>query len=93
MKKIANTIMVNGKRMVCRIYYQKEAHDCYTVAFKAKRSRGSIYYPYMALTESGFVCTYGENPSFINGKHIGKRVAFNDVPVRMQNAIIDYFKV
>lgn len=90
-----NTILVpNRGRLVCRIFDNPEAFDRYTVAFKAVRnkSRNNLFYPYLAASENPFhpqgFGQRGESREFLTGRHLGKRVAFDDVPADVQKFIL-----
>lgn len=88
-----NTILHKGKRKVCRIFDNGGATcDRYTIAFKAYRVGGQLWYPYLAANESPFhpggFGQYGENKEFLTGKRLGKRVAFELLPVDVQKFIL-----
>lgn len=94
--RIKNTIMVTGKRKVCRIFdNQGETIDRYTVAFKGIRILHGlgVSYPYLASSENPFhpqgFGQYGENEIFLTGKHLGKRVSFESLPEQVQKFILD----
>lgn len=89
MSRIKNTIMVNGKRKVCRIYDAGNSDnapaDRYTIAFKGYRLDGyGMVYPYLASSDRPFhpqgFGQYGESKEFMTGKHLGKRVDFEALP-------------
>ena len=90
-----NTITWKGKRKVCRIFDNGgESFDRYTIAFKGYRLAGhGMVYPYLASSENPFhpqgFGLHGESKEFLTGKHLGKRVAFEDVPERVQQFILE----
>ena len=93
--RIKNTIVVSGKRLVCRIYDlgPNGAIDRYTVAFKGYRhQRHGMIYPYLASSANPFhpqgFGQHGESFYFVTGKELGKRVRFEDVPVQVQQFIL-----
>jgi hypothetical protein len=89
-----NTIMVNGKKKVCVIYDNGgETFDRYTVIFKAFRARGyGLVYPYIGASSHPFAPQgfgqHGESRYSIREPHLGKRIAFDDVPPDVQMFII-----
>lgn len=89
-----NTITLNGKRYVCRIYDNGgETLDRYTFCFKARRTLdGILYYPYMGAGETPFhpqgVGYHGDSPTKIDGKHLGKRIAFESLNEDCKKLII-----
>ncbi len=92
---IKNTILVNGKRKVCRIYDTGSdgAFDRYTVAFKGYRAEGyGMVYPYLASSENPFhpqgFGMHCESKEFLTGKHLGKRVNFDSLPADVQRFIL-----
>ena len=91
--KIKNTIMVEGKRMVCRIYDTGPdgAVDRFTVAFKSHRVEGyGMVSPYLASSDHPFhpqgFGQHGESV-FLTTKHLGKRVSFDDLPPDVQTFV------
>lgn len=90
-----NTIVLEGKRKVCRIFDNGgETLDQYTIAFKGYRHpRHGMIYPYIASSDNPFhpqgFGQHGESREFLTGKHLGKRVAFEDVPERVQRFILE----
>jgi hypothetical protein len=91
--RIRNTILVNGKRKVCRIWDNGgETLDRYTVAYKARREYGMLFWPYLAADEHPFspqgFGQHGEMSQFITGKHLGKRIRFDDLPPDVQKFIL-----
>ena len=91
--KVKNTIIVKGKRKVCRIFDNPEYSDRYTIAFKGYRldNRGMVY-PYLSSSDAPFspqgIGQHGEAYIFITGKLLGKRVSFESLPNDVQNFII-----
>ena len=97
--KIKNTIMIEGKRMVCRIYDTGPdgAFDRYTVAFKSYRVEGyGMVYPYLASSDHPFhpqgFGQHGESSVFLTGKHLGRRIAFDNLPPDVQTFVLNWFK-
>ena len=94
---MTNTINVNGKRYVCKIWDAgNSVFDRYTVIFKAQRQCGRLYWPGFGASEHPFnpqgfwqYFELKDNPG--NGKHFGKRIAFDDCPEDVRDAIIWYF--
>lgn len=96
MVRIKSTIMVRGKRKVCRIFDTgpEGVFDRYTIAFKGYRVQGyGMVYPYLASSDYPFhpqgFGQHGESKAFITGKHLGKRVRFESLPVEVQRFILD----
>lgn len=91
--RIKNTIMVDGKRIVCRIFDLGESfNDRYTIAYKGFRSSsGRMVYPYTGCCDTPFspqgIAQHGEHSEFLTGKHLGKRVAFESLPKDVQQLI------
>ena len=93
--KIKNTIQLNGKRKVCRIF-DTGTHgpvDRYTVAFKGYRLGNlGMVYPYLACCDSPFhpqgFGQYGESNEFLTGKHLGKRISFESLPDQVKQFIL-----
>lgn len=92
--RIKNTIILRGKRLVCRIYDTGPtgSFDRYTVAFKGYRlAGGGMVYPYLASSDNPFhpqgFGQYGESRIFLTGRHLGKRVRFEDIPLQVQQFI------
>lgn len=92
---IRNTILVDGKRKVCRIYDTGPDGPCdrYTIAFKGFRVAGhGMVYPYLAANGSPFhpggFGQYGESKSFLKGRHLGKRVSFDALPDDVKSFIL-----
>lgn len=93
--KIKNTIMVDGKHKVCRIFDLGPggAFDRYTVAFKGYRANDyGMVYPYLASSDNPFhpqgFGQHGESKEFLTGKHLGKRVSFEYLPEQVQQFIL-----
>ena len=92
--RVKNTIMVDGKRKVCRIFDGGDAFaDRYTIAFKGYFLPGhGMVYPYLASGSSPFhpmgFGQYGENNIFMTGHHLGKRVSFDSLPIDVQKFIL-----
>ena len=94
--RIKNTINSRGKALVCRIYDTGPAgpFDRYTIAFKGYRlAGGGMVYPYLASSDNpchpqGFGL-YAESDTFLTGKHLGKRVRFEDIPLEVQRFILN----
>ena len=90
-----NTIMVNGKRKVCRIFDSGENFaDRYTIAFKGYRVSGyGMVYPYLASGGTPFhpmgFGQHGESKYFLTGKHLGKRVEFDSLPDQVKTFILE----
>ena len=88
--KIKNTITINGKRYVCKIYFLSGYDDGYTIVFKGYRPQNrELIHPCIGCSEHGSyyhgeLLTYNQD----NGRHLGKRAAFNSLPVAVQNVII-----
>ena len=92
--RIKNTINLRGKALVCRIYDTGSAgpFDRYTIAFKGYRlAGGGMVYPYLASSDNPFhpqgFGLYAESDTFLTGKHLGKRVRFEDIPLAVQRFI------
>jgi hypothetical protein len=89
---IKNTIIVNGKRKVCRIWdNQGETLDRYTIAFKSYRvDHYGMVYPYLASSEYPFHSfgQHGESREFLTGRHLGKRVSFDSLSEDVQKLIL-----
>lgn len=89
-----NTIQANGKRKTCRIYDNGgESADRYTACFRAVRYKNyGLVYPYLAFNGIPFnplgFCQHGEHTRKIDGKHLGKRIAFESLNEDCQRLII-----
>lgn len=89
-----NTVTLNGKRYVCRIYDNGgESLDRYTACFRVEKMKdGTRYYPYVGFSERPFnplgFCQHGDNPGMIDGKHLGKRIAFESLNEDCKKLII-----
>lgn len=88
-RRIPNTIIHNGKRYVCKIYDKPGYLDRYTVVFKAYRDQGKLVYPILASGVDPNGMSYHNELyyPFHKGKHLGKRVSFESLPVAVQNLI------
>lgn len=93
--RIKNTIQHQTRgRLVCRIWdNQGETLDRYTIAFKGYYvERHGMIYPYLASGENPFhpqgFGQHGESRQFLTGKYLGKRVAFETLPVDVQKFIM-----
>ena len=100
MPRIKNTIEHNGKRKVCRIFDNGGATvDRYTIAFKQwawpwkDAHYGVMVYPYIKSSENPFhpqgVRLHDGAREFVTGKHLGKRVAFDTLPVNVKTFILN----
>jgi len=91
--RIKNTVMHNGKRHVCRIFDAgPEMIDRYTVAFKGHYLKAyGMVYPYLAASSLPFhpqgFGQHGEAKQFLTGKHLGRRIRFEDAPTDVQKFI------
>jgi len=95
MTRIKNTIIVDGKRMTCRIFDTglDGPADRYTIAFRATRlPSGAPWYPYLAADDTPFhpqgFGQWGESPTFMTGRHLGKRVSFDSLPADVRQFIL-----
>ena len=89
--RIKNTVQKNGKRYVCRIYdNQGKTRDRYTIALKAKYNHGVKYWPFLGCNRLPFegIGYHGCSTEFLKGKHLGKRVRFEDCPEQVQQFIM-----
>lgn len=93
--KVPNTILVAGKRKVCRIFDvgPDGSFDRYTIAFKGYRvPRGPLIYPYLAASNHPFhpqgFGQHGESEKFLTGRHLGKRITFESCPPDVQKFIL-----
>jgi len=91
-----NTILVNGKRKVCRIFDTGAdgSVDRYTIAFKGYRVSGfGMVYPYLASDNTPFhpqgFGQHGESLTSMTGRHLGKRVCFDVLPLQVQQFILE----
>ena len=84
-----NSIIVNGKKRVCVVYDAGDSvFDRYTAVYKAYRVHGrGLSYPYLGISENGSYY-HGEHNESIRGPHLGKRIAFDDLPEAVQKAIV-----
>lgn len=92
---IKNTIMVNGKRRVCRIFDTGPdgPADRYTIAFRGARLQcGALWYPYLASGDTPFhpqgFGQHGESKVFLTGRHLGRRVSFEGLPADVRQFIL-----
>ena len=90
-----NTILVNGKKLVCRIFDAEGQGyaDRYTIAFKAKRhARHGLYYPYLSANAYPFhpqgIGMHGQSVHFLTGRCLGKRITFEQCPADVQKFIL-----
>jgi hypothetical protein len=93
--RIKNTVILNGKRYVCRIYDAGDKFvDHYTIAFKGYYLPGyGMIYPYLSSSDApyhpGGVGLHGESRTFMKGRHLGKRVRFEELPAQVREFITD----
>lgn len=99
MPKIPNTVMYNGKRMVCKCFdNERESFDRYTVVFKAfkDRKRNCLWHPYIGASEFPFhpqgFGTYDTSKESIEGNHLGKRIPFDSLPKDVQRFVHQIFE-
>jgi hypothetical protein len=88
--KTPNTILVNGKRKVCRIHDLGGGLDRYTICLKGYRSRVGMVYPYLAssVNPTGY-SGREESKEFMTGNHLGKRISFDELPEAVQRFVLD----
>lgn len=93
--RIPNTITVNGKRKVCRIFDTGPDGpvDRYTIAFRGWRDHVvGMLYPYLSSSDSPFhpqgFGQHGESRWFLTGRHLGKRIRFEDLPEQVQRFVL-----
>ena len=97
MARIPNTIkLADGRRVVCKIFdYGEDSFDRYTVVFRARRSLGALYYPYISSSTFPFhpqgLGLHGESWTSIEGPHLGKRITFEQCPPDVQKFILMQF--
>lgn len=95
MTKVKNTILHNGKRLVCRIFDNPEYGDRFTIAFKGYRDkkRGTMVYPYLASSVNPYspmgMGQHGESQVFMTGRELGKRVSFEGLPAEVKRFILE----
>jgi len=95
-KRTPNTITLPDKRrVVCRIWDHATTADRYTVALKGYRTATGMVYPYLAADErphhpQGFG-QHGESPTFLTGRHLGRRIRFDDLPADTRLFIVEQF--
>lgn len=93
MPRTRNTVTLpNGKRYICRIYDNGgDTADRYTICYKAYRDRyGDLVYPFVGCSADPFngFGVHGESlVGKIDGKHLGKRVRYEDLPEPVQRLI------
>jgi hypothetical protein len=94
--RIKNTIMVDGKRKVCRIFDSglDGPFDRYTIAFRGYWAEGyGMIYPYLGSSDGPFhpggYGMHSESRRFLTGKHLGKRIRFESLPENVKQFIID----
>lgn len=80
-------------RLVCKIWDNGgRSFDRYTVVFKAHRIEGLMCWTYLAASENPFhpqgFGQHGESLEPMGGKHLGKRVTFDALPVDVQKFIM-----
>lgn len=96
---VKNTVTINGKRYVCRIYDAGFGFaDRYTIAFKGYRdSRGRMVYPYIAANSNPFhplgIGLHMESREYVDGKHLGKRIDLQEAPEEVQRIIRNYLTI
>lgn len=92
--KTLNTITINGKRYVCRIFDAGDTFaDRYTIAYKGVRhGGGALWFPYRACCENPFhpqgFGQYSESSIFLTGNQLGRRVSFESLPVEVKKLIV-----
>lgn len=83
----------DGRRKTCRIFDAGDkVNDRHTAVYRAVRSRNRLFWPYLGMNEMPFspnqgVCQHGE----LNekpGRYLGKRIAFEQLPIDCQKVII-----
>lgn len=93
MSRVPNTILANGKRKVCRIFDNGETADRYTIAFKGYRVDRELWYPYLSASKVPFhpggFGQHGESREFLTGKHLGKRIHFEDLPGDVKRFVLN----
>lgn len=86
-----NTILVNGKRYVCKVYDTPEFFDRYTAVFKARKGTRGLYWPYLGMSENPFnPLGFGQHGELTEppASHLGKRVDFDKLPEDVKKCII-----
>ena len=81
-------------RLVCKIWDNGAATvDRYTIAIKAVKHDGNLYWPYLSANASPYhpqgFGQYGESDRPMGGRHLGKRIAFNDLPEHAKRFVMD----
>ena len=96
--RIKNTItLADGRRMVCRIFDlgSDGPVDRYTVAFKGYSDGRTMFYPYLAASDTPFhpqgFGQYAESDNFLTGRRLGRRIRFDDAPEQLKRSILQYF--
>lgn len=95
--KIPNTIKLkDGRKVVCKIYDNGgRSFDRYTIALKARRHNGRLYWPYLASSENPFhpqgFGQHGESEHPVEGSYLGKRISFDSLPEQVQSFILGEF--
>jgi len=88
----AERLMPGGVPRYVRIWDKEDEHDRYTVLFTKKANQGhdGRYFMYVSLTVSG-AYYHGELRSDHQGKHLGKRITFDQLPECCKTIVItDY---
>ena len=89
-----NTIMHPTRgRLICKIWDNGGATiDRYTIAFKARRYNGRLFWPYLAASENPFhplgFGQYGESQDGPLSQPDDKRVTFESLPEQVQKFIM-----
>lgn len=93
--RIPSTIVINGKRKVCRIWDTGPDGpvDRYTIAFRGWRLSGhGMVYPYLAANAAPYhpqgFGQHGESRTFLTGRHLGRRIRFEDLPEQVQRFVL-----
>ena len=82
----------DGRRKTCRIFDNGgKTNDRYTAVYRTVRSINGLYWPYLGMNAAPFdpqgIGQHGE----LNekpGRHLGKRIAFDELPEDCQKTII-----
>ena len=68
------------------VYYMEDCLECYTVIFNGKNSIGD--YEYLGCSENGLgVSMFGEIAPYNIGKHLGKKIKKEDLPIALVNHV------
>lgn len=91
--RIPNTIQARGKRLVCRIYdLGDKTFDRYTIAFKGYSVQKRMFWPYLGASDNPLhpqgLGHHGESQLPLKGRHLGKRVRFETLPLPVQKFIL-----